>query len=90
MRTPRISLVTFCLTLAIVLVLLPTLAQACPNCKDALAQNDPDHMNLVRGYFWSIMFMLSLPYVIFMGLATYFYLLVRSARLAKAATGTVA
>jgi heme/copper-type cytochrome/quinol oxidase subunit 2 len=52
----------------------------CPNCKDALAQHDPTAAGLARGYALSIMFMLSMPFLITAGLSTYFYLLVRQAR----------
>lgn len=53
---------------------------ACPNCKDSLSQNDPTAMGIVQGYFWSIILMLSLPFLVLGGLSTYFYLLVRRAR----------
>jgi hypothetical protein len=34
----------------------------------------------VRGYFWSILFMMSMPFLIIGGLGTMFYLDVRRAR----------
>jgi hypothetical protein len=55
-------------------------ALGCPTCKDTLAQNDPARANLVRGYFWSILFMMSMPFLILGGLSTYLYFLVRGAR----------
>jgi heme/copper-type cytochrome/quinol oxidase subunit 2 len=55
-------------------------AAACPTCKDALAQHDPEHANLVRGYFWSILFMMSMPFLILGGLSAYLYFEVRRAR----------
>jgi len=36
---------------------------------------------LMRGYFWSILFMMSMPFVIFSSLGSYFYFQVRRARL---------
>ena len=54
-------------------------ALGCPTCKDQLA-NDPTAQNLARGYFYSILFMLSMPALIFIGLSSYFYFLVRQAR----------
>lgn len=45
---------------------------ACPTCKDSLA-NDPASASLVRGYAYSILFMLSMPPLIFSGLSAYFY-----------------
>jgi O-methyltransferase involved in polyketide biosynthesis len=54
-------------------------AAACPTCKDNLA-NDPAAANLVRGYAYSIMFMLSMPPLIFGSLCAYFYWEVRKAK----------
>ena len=56
---------------------LATIVDACPTCKDTLSENDA---NMVRGYFWSIVFMMSMPFLVLSGIATYFYLLVRKAR----------
>jgi hypothetical protein len=61
------------------LALWPDLAAACPTCKDNLA-HDPSTANLARGYAYSIMFMLSMPPLIFGGLSAYFYWEVRRAR----------
>jgi heme/copper-type cytochrome/quinol oxidase subunit 2 len=59
-------------------------AQSCPTCKDSLA-HDPASANLVRGYAYSILFMLSMPPLIFCGLSTYFYWEVRKAKARQAA-----
>ena len=56
-------------------------AEACPTCKAAVAENGG---NLVRGYFWSILFMMSMPFLIVGGLGSLFYMEVRKARLASA------
>jgi hypothetical protein len=66
--------------LAIALVLLtcaPLLA--CPTCKDQLA-HDPASANLARGFYYSILFMLSMPPLVFGSLAAYFYWEVRKAK----------
>ncbi|HVA45914.1 MAG TPA: hypothetical protein VNH11_05960 [Pirellulales bacterium] len=55
-------------------------ALACPMCKAALGSHGRDHGDLVGGFFWSILFMLSMPFLIFGSLSTYMYLLVRRAR----------
>ncbi len=68
--------------LGVVLCASPLLA--CPNCKDAIASG-PNSMNLVRGYFWSIVFMMSMPFLILGGLGSYFYFEVRRARRANPA-----
>ena len=69
--------------LAIVMVIgLAAMAQACPTCKEAVSENGG---NLVQGYFWSIIFMMSMPFLILAGLSTMFYLDVRRARARKMA-----
>ena len=70
------------LPLAIVL-LLTSLAEACPNCKETLA-TDPAKQGLARGIYYSILFMMSMPFFILGGLCTYFYYLVCRDRAEKA------
>jgi len=69
----------FTIRLMTVLVLLFAMlvadsVQACPTCKDSLSENNPE---LIQGYFWSIMFMMAMPFSILTGIGTYFYLLIR-------------
>lgn len=71
------------LAIAMVLLLADG-AGACPTCKENMAA-DPAAANLVRGYFWSILFMLSMPFLILGGLSGYFYYEVRRARALKVA-----
>ena len=59
-------------------------AEACPTCKESVAENGH---NLVRGYFWSIIFMMSMPFLILSALSAMFYLDVLRARRLKAANG---
>jgi heme/copper-type cytochrome/quinol oxidase subunit 2 len=61
------------------LAVFAQVAVACPTCKDNMA-HDPASANLVRGYAYSILFMLSMPPLIFCGLAAYFYWEVRKAK----------
>ena len=61
-------------------------ADACPTCKESVAENGG---NLIRGYFWSIVFMMSMPFLIFGGLSTMFYLDVRRARQRQAMAADV-
>jgi heme/copper-type cytochrome/quinol oxidase subunit 2 len=59
--------------LALALVLLvASFAAACPTCKDNLA-HDPASANLARGLYYSILFMISMPFLIFGSLCAYFY-----------------
>lgn len=57
---------------AVFVVMVAQALSACPTCKDGMAQ-DPARINMVRGYFWSILFMMSMPFLIFGGLGYYFY-----------------
>lgn len=58
------------------------LAWACPSCKDGLEQGQS---NQIQAYFVSILFMMSMPFVIFTSLSLYFYYEVCRARALKAA-----
>ena len=71
---------------AALLLVAATAAQACPGCKEALAANDPNHQNIVRGYFWSILFMMGMPYLTLCSFGGYMYLLVRRSRAAQQAS----
>jgi hypothetical protein len=54
-------------SLVLTLVLSTGLAngvQACPNCKDALANQTGDAARLKDGYTYSILFMMSMPFVL--------------------------
>ena len=54
--------------LAIVVVLTgPVAAMACPNCKGTLedgANAGSAGLNMVRGYYYSILFMMSMPFLL--------------------------
>jgi hypothetical protein len=71
-------LLSACLALAIAL-LATGAALACPTCKENLA-HDPTSAGLARGIYYSILFMISMPFVIFGGLSAYFYWEIRRAR----------
>ncbi|MDG2382898.1 MAG: hypothetical protein P8N76_14610 [Pirellulaceae bacterium] len=68
------------------LFVITAACEACPTCKQGIAEGG-DHEQIIRGYFWSILFMMSMPFVIFTSLCSYFYLLVRKARLLPMAAG---
>jgi hypothetical protein len=65
---------------ALALLAAPAPADACPTCKDAIAQNDPQHQALVRGYFYSILFMMSMPFIVVGSFGGMAYLSIRGAR----------
>ena len=67
-------------TAALLLVVLCcSVAAACPNCSDGLADQTGGG-DMVAGYFWSILFMMGMPFTIFTGIGGYMYLEVRKAR----------
>lgn len=77
-RVMRVALAS--VVVAASLLAVPSPADACPTCKDAIAQNDPQHQQMVKGYFYSILFMMSMPFVVvgtFGGMA---YLSIKRAR----------
>ena len=45
-------------------VLVASDAMGCPNCKDAVNTADPEGLNLARGYFYSILIMLAMPFTL--------------------------
>jgi ABC-type phosphate transport system permease subunit len=68
------------LRIAIVLVLaaalLPAVAAACPDCKDAVSDQTPGgSADLGRGFYWSILLMIGVP---FAAVATVAGLILRS------------
>ena len=67
--------------LLLVIVLGCQCADACPGCKDALAENDPQHAQMARGYFWSILFMMAMPFALIGTFGTFCYLEIRRKRL---------
>jgi len=70
---------TIIVVMCVIGLCVQSVAVACPTCADGM-NNDPNHANLVRGYFWSIIFMMSMPFLIFVGMCSYFYLEVRRGR----------
>jgi hypothetical protein len=48
----------------LLLVLVAGQAWGCPTCKDGVAESDPEGMNIARGYFYSILIMLAMPFTL--------------------------
>ena len=55
-------------------------AVACPTCKDGLAQNDPHGQAMAAGYYYSILFMMSMPFIILTTLGSFAYRSVKRAQ----------
>lgn len=75
--------------LCLVWLCFQSIATACPTCAEGMA-NDAHHANLIRGYFWSIVFMMSMPFLIFTAVCSYFYFEIRRARARQARGGAYA
>jgi hypothetical protein len=84
---PVLRWVIAALVVALVLM-LASVAAACPTCKDGLAQNDPQGKAIAAGFYYSILFMISMPYVVLGTVGSLAYLSIRRARLANEAAGS--
>ena len=67
------------IVLALVL-LIASVAAACPTCKEGLAQNDPQGRSLAAGYYYSILFMMSTPYIVLATFGSCAYYSIRRSR----------
>jgi uncharacterized membrane protein len=63
-------------------------ASACPTCKDSVAQNDPHYQSMAKGYYYSILFMLSMPFLIVTTFSTFAYRSIKRAEAERAAKAT--
>ena len=76
--------------LVIALVLMwASVAAACPTCKDGLAQNDPHGKAIAAGFYYSILFMMTMPYIVLGTVGSLAYLSIRRARMANEAANGV-
>jgi len=64
MRFLTVALRGFVPLLVILAVAAGAEAFGCPNCKDAVDTSDPDGLNVARGYFYSILLMLAMPFTL--------------------------
>jgi uncharacterized paraquat-inducible protein A len=73
----------------VLLLLIASVAAACPTCKEGLAQNDPQGQALAAGYYYSILFMMSTPYILLATLGSCAYYSIRRARKQMVDSGDV-
>ena len=83
MRNVRFVLV-FAACFVAAVSLLAGDVSACPNCKDAVNTGDPDGLNLARGYFYSILLMLAMPFTLAGSFAAYVWREVRRQKASEA------
>jgi uncharacterized membrane protein len=55
-------------------------ASGCPTCKDGIAAADPQAQSMAAGYYYSILFMMSMPFIILATFGTFAYRSVVKAR----------
>ncbi|MBA4105193.1 MAG: hypothetical protein C0485_05495 [Pirellula sp.] len=65
----------------LVVAVLNDVATACPTCREGLAENDPHGQSMAAGYYYSILFMMSMPFII---LTTFGSVCYRSVKRAQA------
>jgi hypothetical protein len=69
---------------ALIVLTVAAAASACPTCKDGLAQNDPHGQSVAAGYYYSILFMMAMPYALLTTLGTFAYRAVKKAQVKQA------
>lgn len=75
---------------AILVVFAAGEALGCPNCKDAVNTSDPDGLNVARGYFYSILLMLAMPFTLVASFGAYVWREMRRQRLQGGVTDPAA
>ena len=81
MRSRVLNPAVLALFAALAVLCLADIAYACPGCKESLSGSQA---NLARGFYYSILFMMSMPFLILGGVGGYFYWQIRKARAALA------
>ncbi len=76
MKRIHLAMLPACCVLAVLAVVAAD-ALGCPNCKDAVNTSDPDGLNVARGYFYSILLMLAMPFTLAGSFAAYVWREVR-------------
>ncbi len=72
------------LLVLVVVLLTATDLLACPTCKDGLANSDPLSQAQARGFFYSILFMMAMPFVLLGSLGSAAYFSIKKANRQKA------
>ncbi len=86
-RNRLIAVLRIALTLLVLVAISfsATEVLACPTCKDGIAENDPASAAMAKGYFYSILFMMAMPFLILGTFGSAAYLSIRRARTQQAA-----
>ncbi len=76
-KTSWLPRIAFVATLIMATWLFSSDCQACPNCKEALAG---ESNNVQLGYVYSIVFMISVPIIIFLGWSLAIYRMTKASK----------
>jgi hypothetical protein len=76
-----LPLLVFCAAL----LLVEEVAHACPNCKAGMSTDDVHAKSMAAGYYYSILFMLSMPFLIVTSFSSWMFFAVRKARIEREA-----
>jgi hypothetical protein len=68
-------------------ILTAAIASACPTCGEGLMQADPHAQSIAAGFKYSILFMLSMPYICLGTLCSIAYYSIRRAKVQQEAEG---
>jgi hypothetical protein len=79
-RKSWITLIVAAVAVLVVVCALSQTATACPTCTKGLADGDEASQRMIQGYFWSIIFMMSMPFAILFGVGGYMYREVKRAQ----------
>jgi hypothetical protein len=79
-KVPAKKLITVALMAVLALGILASDALACPTCKEGMSGNDPISVARASGYFYSILFMMSMPFVLVGTFGGAAYLSIRKAQ----------
>jgi hypothetical protein len=69
---------------------LSSVAAACPTCGEALGHQDAAQNGVAKGFYYSILFMMGMPYLVLGTFCGCMYWKVRRARVARALKGNPA
>lgn len=69
-----------CALALLVVTLVAADAVACPTCKEGIAQNDAHGQSMAAGYYYSILFMMSMPFIILTTFGSFAYRSVKRAQ----------
>jgi len=67
----KAGLRSVCILGGLIAVLAAVEALGCPTCKDGVNTTDPAGLNVARGYFYSILLMLAMPFTLAGSFAAY-------------------